>query len=236
MKSRAITATLLLLTSSALLASSLEKAEALRSNGLIEEAKAELIRVAFDEALPDDKRAEALLLLGDIAVDEGSYDAASENWTRVIQLYPDSEPARLAQEKLDLLTTLVNRADTGDPRTEDEPTTYEQGTILVVSSNSDYPWAAHEIAASLAQPAAVFSGTLEDTFARAKAGDAIRGVVEIHVNVDSAFESVRAVCYSVAGRKEWQKKTSMSWIGSQEQMARRMVSKVAAKIEGLSCP
>lgn len=64
----------------------------------------------------------------------------------------------------------------------------------------------------------------------------MRGVVELNIEVDAAFESVRAICYMADGSKVWQRKTSINWGGGKERIARRMVSKVAKKVEGMTCP
>lgn len=240
MKLEAIVAVLTFLVCGAVGAADLEKAKILHANGLTEEAKKELIQVAFDETLEDAERAEALLLLGDIAVEEKRYDAATGSWTKVTEQYAATEQARTARTKLDLLAQLTGSTDSGQADQENAAdevaTTYEEETVLVVSSNPAYPWAANEIAGVLRGPTAVALTAINEAFALAKENSAVRGVVEVNADVDSAFESVRAVCFAADGRKVWQKKTSISWFGSQEQMARRMVSKVAKKVEGMTCP
>ena len=59
-----------LLVAVPLWAASLEKAKALRANGLGEDAKKELVEVAFEDTATPEVKAEALYLLGDIAVAE----------------------------------------------------------------------------------------------------------------------------------------------------------------------
>jgi hypothetical protein len=84
-------------------AASLEKAKTLRSNGLRDEAKKELVGFLFDAASPEDGKAEALLLLGDIALDEKNRDAARENWNKLVTTYPSSPSAVVAKAKLEVL-------------------------------------------------------------------------------------------------------------------------------------
>lgn len=119
---------------------------------------------------------------------------------------------------------------------DQETVEYEDGTVLVASTGEDHPWAKHQIAGALPGEAIPFDGTIDDAFALARENDSVDGLVELNIDVDSAIESVRAVCFAADGSRVWQKKSSMSWFGSQEQMARRMVRKVAKKIDGMGCP
>src|ERR1700724_1462345 len=103
-------ATVLLLVALALastgFAASLEKAKTLRQNGLLDDAKKELVELAFAADSNNDVRAEALVMLGDIAVDEKKYDTARENWNKAITAYPASSASALAKDKLRMLDQL----------------------------------------------------------------------------------------------------------------------------------
>lgn len=89
-------------------AASLEKAKTLRSNGLRDEAKKELIDFLYDASSPDDGKAEALLLLGDIALDEKNPEAARENWNKLVTTYPSSPTAATAKAKLKALEQVAS--------------------------------------------------------------------------------------------------------------------------------
>jgi TolA-binding protein len=69
---------------------SLERGKLLYTNKLYDEAKKELVSVVVSDA-PAEQKADALNLLGAIAIDEGNYHAAIANWTGLIAKYPDTK-------------------------------------------------------------------------------------------------------------------------------------------------
>src|SRR6476661_4596489 len=90
----------------AVLGQSLDKARLLYSNRLYEDAKRELVAVAVGSG-SDEERAEALNLLGSIAIDEGNYDAAIKNWTDVTTRFPATSFAKEAAAKIPLVEKLA---------------------------------------------------------------------------------------------------------------------------------
>jgi hypothetical protein len=177
---------------------SLEKAKALRSNGLRDEAKRELVELTFDEAEVPAAKAEALYLLGEIAVDEKAITAARENWGKLINTYPESLFATSARSKLELLDQLQSPAQ-GETADLD----YPPGTVLVTGPK-EYPWAAPQIAAALGPPAIPAEEALDEAFRATRRSSAIVAVVEVALKVDVAFENGRVICYPMArscGRK-----------------------------------
>jgi hypothetical protein len=96
-------------------AASLEKAKTLRANGLRDDAKKELVDFLYDSASPDDGKAEALLLLGDIALEEKNRDAARENWTKLVAAYPSSPAAAAAKAKLEALEQAASSSQSTTP-------------------------------------------------------------------------------------------------------------------------
>jgi tetratricopeptide (TPR) repeat protein len=90
----------------ALGAQSLERARLLYTNKLYDEAKKELVAVAVSDA-PVEQKADALNLLGAIAIDEGNYEAAIANWTELIAKYPGTKAAIEAEAKLPLARKLA---------------------------------------------------------------------------------------------------------------------------------
>lgn len=97
-------------------AASLEKAKTLRANGLRDDAKKELVDFLYDSASPDDGKAEALLLLGDIALEEKNRDAARENWTKLTAAYPSSPAAAAAKAKLEALEQAASSSQPTTPK------------------------------------------------------------------------------------------------------------------------
>lgn len=214
-------------------AASIEKARALQINGLLPEAKRELIELSYaaDVSLAD--KAEALLLLGDIAIDESKADVAVENWQKVLAQFPDQPAATIAREKLALLTKLTRRptaAPSISPAAE-----YPAGTVLVVGPK-EFPWSIAQISGVIGSSAIPFDGTLMDAMARAKADSSIVAILEIALSVDAAFESGRVVCVRPDGRKLWEEKVMFNLGGGQERIARRFVDSLSKKIQKRTCP
>ena len=208
---------------------SLEKAKALRANGLRDEAKRELVEITFDEAEKPGAKAEALYLLGEIAVDEKAIAAARENWEKLIATYPESPFATSARSKLELLQQLQEQAQGA------AELAYPPGTVLVAGPK-EYPWAAPQIAAALGPPAIAADEALDEAFQAARRSNAIAAVVEVALKVDVAFETGRVICYRPNGEKLWEKVVRVTYPGSAEQIARRFTEKLSTKVKGLKCP
>jgi hypothetical protein len=219
-----------LLWSTAAHGASLDKAKALRANGLRDEAKRELVELTFDDAEVPAAKAEALYLLGEIAVDEKAIAAARENWKKLIEAYPESQFAATARSKLELLEQLQPPAQ-GDAAVP----AYPPGTVLVAGPK-EYPWAAPQIAAALEPPAVAADEALDGAFQAARRSNAIVAVVEVALKVDVAFETGRVICYRPNGEKLWEKVVRVTYPGSEEQIARRFVEKLSAKVKGQKCP
>jgi hypothetical protein len=137
---------------------SLEKAKVLRTNGLAAEAKRELVELTFDSNISRAEKAEALLVLGDIAIDEGKPEVAKENWSKVVSEFAGEPVATMASEKLTLLGKL-----SGTPKSEmhTPAITYMPGTVLVVGPEK-YPWSIAQISGALGSYALPFEGTLRE--------------------------------------------------------------------------
>lgn len=210
---------------------SLDKAKALRANGLRDEAKKEFVELTFDEAEEPAAKAEALYLLGEIAVDEKAIAAAQENWVKLIESYPESPFATSAQSKLELLKQLQPSLAQEDSAS----LPYSPGTILVAGPK-EYPWAAPQIVAALGPSAIAFDEVLDKAFRDARKNSAIVAVVEVALNVDVAFETGRVICYRPNGEKVWEKIVRVTYPGSEEQIARRFVEKLSTKVKGQKCP
>lgn len=209
---------------------SLEKAKTLRSNGLLAEAKKELVDVLYASTSQDALKADALLMLGEIAVDEKKFDAARQNWTKVLESYPDSPGAAAARAKLDLLAQMDSR-----PVIASENQTYRPGTILVLP-DEDYAWAHVEIAAALGEFAVPVDDSLAVAVKLAASDTNIVGLVQVDLSVDVPFESGRVVCYQRSGAKVWQKVVRMTYPGTAEAIAHRFIARLGRDLKGKRCP
>jgi hypothetical protein len=221
-----------ILLASSVSSASLEKAKAMRTNGLPAEAKRELVDVTFDTNIPRSERAEALVLLGDIAIDESKPEAAKDNWSKVIAEFSGEPAAMMAIEKLTLLNKLSGSqsAESPSPRSG-----YSQGTVLVVGPEK-YPWSIAQISGALGSSAVPFSGTLTEAMGAAKADSAVVGLVEIGLSVDTAFESGRVICQRPDGKKVWEEKVMFNLGGGEERIARRFVDGLSEKVKKRRCP
>jgi len=225
-------ATSLFLAVSDASSASLEKARLLRANGLVLEAKRELVELTFDTSIPRSQQAEALVLLGDIAVDESKPDVARENWSKVVGEFAEEPAAAMASEKLTLLNKLG-----GTPQADVRPASraYAPGSVLVIGPEK-YPWSTAQISGALGSHAIPFEGTLTDAMAVAKENSAVVALVEIDLSVDTAFESGRVVCQHPDGKKLWEEKVMFNLGGGEERIARRFVDGLSAKVKKRRCP
>jgi tetratricopeptide (TPR) repeat protein len=85
---------------------SLNEARRLHQEGSVQEALAEIEKILGSDALDADK-AQALDLLGDIAVDQGYLAMAKQAWSRLLTDYPDFVESTDAQTKLSLVSALL---------------------------------------------------------------------------------------------------------------------------------
>jgi hypothetical protein len=212
-------------------AASLEKAKALRSNGLRDEAKKELVDFLYDSTSSDDGKAEALLLLGDIALDEKNGDAARENWNKLVATYPSSPAAAAAKAKLEVLEQM---ASSSLPATPPAPQ-YAPGTVLVIGP-AKYDWAAPQIAGARGPSAVAVNGSLSDAMKLASANGAIVGILQLGLDVEVVFETGTLTCYRPNGAKSWDKTVRVSSPGGAEHVAHVFVNKLAEKTKSKPCP
>lgn len=117
---------------------SLEKARLLYSNKLYEDAKRELVTVAVGNGT-EEERAEALNLLGAIAIDEGNYEAAIQNWTEITRKFPETTAAKEAKAKLPLAEKLAATQKPIPSISEVAPEGTQPGTVLVAGSAPESP-------------------------------------------------------------------------------------------------
>lgn len=220
----------LMTIASILWGASLDKAKSLRSNGLRQEAKREMVEVLFDPEGSAESRAEALLLLGDIALEEKNPSGARENWDRLITDFPGTSFPATAHSRLDDLARSIASGESDTPHP-----TYKPGTLLVIGP-SNFPWAAPQVAGAAGENAVALEGSLDQAIKIAAKNPTIAGVLEVALEVDVPFESGRIVCYGPRGTMLWQKVVRVSSPGGQEHIARNFVKKLSAKIKDKNCP
>lgn len=196
------------------------------------EAKRELVELTFDSNVSRAERAEALLLLGDIAIDESKPDVARENWAKVVDEFAGDPAATMASEKLTLLGKLSG-ASKIEVRTP--AITYMPGTVLVVGPEK-YPWSIAQISGALGSYAVPFDGSMTQAMGVAKADTAIVALIEVGLSVDTAFESGRVVCQRPDGKKIWEEKVMFNLGGGEERIARRFVDGLSEKVKKRRCP
>lgn len=110
-------------------------------------------------------------------------------------------------------------------------------TVVVAAQAKDldedhYLWAAEMVAARLDGEFEVLSGGLAAglRYSRENPGQ-IQGILEVMIDVHTAFEEVRITCYDSTGREQWKRKTELNLGGSEERMARNMLDRVIKKVE-----
>lgn len=86
-------------------AASIEKAVTFRQNGLITEAKKELIDIIYTK---DDKsKPEAYYLLGTIAFGERNISSALDSWKKLVEKFPKSSQAALVKDRVKQLAEIT---------------------------------------------------------------------------------------------------------------------------------
>lgn len=212
-------------------AASLDKAKVLRSNGLRDEAKKELVDFLYDSTSTDDGKAEALLLLGEIALDEKNSDGARENWRKLVDTYPLSPAAATGKAKLDVLEQMKNSPQDATPSVRH----YAPGTVLVIGP-SKYDWAAPQIAGARGPAAVLFDGSLGDAVKLAATNKAIAGILQLDLDVEVLFETGTLTCYRPNGAKSWDKTVRVSTPGGAEHIAHVFVNKLGERTKSKPCP
>jgi len=212
-------------------AASLDKARALRTNGLRAEAKNELLDFLYEEGVSPEGKAEALLLLGDIALDENNVDAAHQNWTKLVADYPTAPAAETGRTKLEVLDRVARAAPVASP----PPPIYAPGTVVVIGP-SEYDWAAVQIAGSRGPSAVPMSGSLSDAVKLAAGNSSIAGILQLELDVETVFETGRLTCYRPSGAKSWDKTVRVSSPGGAEHVAHVFVNKLVDRTTSKACP
>jgi hypothetical protein len=233
-------------------AQSVAKAKLLHANKMYDDAKREAVAVVFSGAADADK-AEALNLLGRIAVDQDDYDTAIKNWNELIVTYPDTVVAGEAQAKLPLAKKLAESKATPSSNAT------EAGTVLVAGVAPEHPEYADQAVVEFMNFLASHGVKTANTFA-GRLGDATRGgaaevslpnllsrarearaasVLYVYIHF-RGMENMRVECYAPDGKKLWQERVAaslgLSPSGMTEGFVRRMKGKLEKRVGGACLP
>lgn len=239
---------LLLFVPALLLAASVEKAKLLHANKLLEEAKKEAIAVVFSDAT-DNEKAEAMNLLGAIAVDEENYEAAIRNWSELVVKFPSTTAAKEAEAKLPLVRKLAGTRAAGGSAEPAVPSE-EPGTVLVAGSAPEAPQYADQavlefmnfLMSNGVRAKNAFSGRLSDATGGRSAEVSLPNLLEVASKSGAAsvlyvyihfhgMENMRVECYAPDGRKLWQEKVAASMGLSPSGMTEGFVKRMKGKLE-----
>jgi hypothetical protein len=219
---------------------SLDKAQLLYSNKLYEDAKRELVLVVVGDG-PDDDKAEALNLLGAIAVDEGNYDAAVKNWTEITTKYPSAAATKEAAAKLPLAQKLASTQSSAPSSRESVADGEVPGTVLIAGTAPEAPMYADQavlefmnflsskgVGAKNAFLGPAADATLPNLLEQARRSGA-SSVLYVFIHFHG-MENMRVECYSADGRQVWSEKVAaslgLSPAGMTESFVRRMKKKL----------
>jgi tetratricopeptide (TPR) repeat protein len=234
------------LSCGAVFGQSLDKAKLLHSNKLYEDAKRELVAVAVGDGSDQDK-AEALNLLGAIAIDEGNYDAAIRNWTDVTTRFPGTASAREAAAKLPLAQKLAATRKPAPPAARNAPEKELPGTVLVTGSASEASEHADQAVLELIKFLTSRGVRAKNAFSGRTVEANLSNLLELANQSGAAsvlyvfisfrgVQNMRAECYSANGNKLWDEKVTaslpLSQAGMTESFVRRMKKKLEGRIDG----
>jgi hypothetical protein len=229
---------------------SLDKARLFYSNKLYEDAKRELVAVAVGSGSNEDK-AEALNLLGTIAVDEGNYAAAIKNWTDVTTKFPGTASAREAAAKLPLAEKLAAIQKSASPVVKGIPERVAPGTVLVTGSAPEAPEYADQAVLELMNVLASKGVRAKNAFPGRTVDASLPNLLELANQSGAAavlyvfihfrgMENMRVECYSADGKKMWEEKVAgslgLSPAGMTEGFVRRMKKKLESHVGGPCFP
>lgn len=103
------------------LAASFDKALTLMQHGLLVDAKRELIDVVYSDSVAPIDRAGAYYTLGKLAYDENREELALDSWGQVVERFPDTTYAMLAEDSINQIIKRRARAIKQQEITLDPP-------------------------------------------------------------------------------------------------------------------
>lgn len=223
------------------MAAEVSKARLLYENRLLDDAKRELVDVIASNASPSDQ-AQALHLLGTIAVDEKRYDSALLTWADLIKRFPDSQDAKEVAAKISLVRT-ISESSTATPNTptapsvNDAPKDRSLRGVIVVGIGTEREFVDQAVTEIMNE---LSSNGIE--VSRAPAGT--DSVPELLQQSDGSatsvlmlalrfgyMENLRAHCYSANGRQLWEEKAAGSMGITKAGVTQGLIARILKKIE-----
>lgn len=221
-------------------AASSEKARLLYDAMLFEDAKRELVAVVTSDAQPEEK-AEALHLLGRIAVDEKRYDAALRFWSDLIAQFPETEDAEQVSEKIPLVRALAATDASAEKQTP-APSAPQAGSglrgVVVAGAGTE----AQFVSLAVDEISNYLTGSGVESSKAPGQGASLTDLMPLarEASADSVLvltlkfgylESLRAECYLVDGGLLWEEKASGSFGFTKSGVAAGLIDRMKSKLE-----
>lgn len=239
---RRLLAGLLLASAIPVGAADLDRARMFHENGLLEDAKRELIAIATSDAEPE-TQASALHLLGTIASEERRYEQALRTWGDLVRRFPDSSDADQVRSKIPLVQALMeaNAASSGGDRA-DVPAPYagQSGPTGVVLIGSGSP--AEYVEQSVTEVMNMLGAAGVRVSRGAIGAVSVSELLAQNANADidavlvlslrfGYIENLRADCYDRSGILLWEEKAAGSMGFTKAGITQGLIERIIRKLE-----
>lgn len=211
-------------------ASDLERARLLYESRLLDDAKRELIDVASSASSPEES-AEALHLLGSIAIEEKRYESAVRIWEDLVRRFPSTKNAIEVQGKLPLAKALQRQ----EPESASDTSPPESPLIVMgIGTETEFVrQAVTEIMNFLASKGVPVvrapAGTTSVPELLSESEQA-RGILVLALRF-GYMENLRAMCHGPSGELLWEEKSSGSMGFTKAGITQGLVQRISRKIE-----
>ena len=206
------------------------KARLLYENRLLDDAKRELVEVASSSSAPEEA-AEALHLLGSIAIDEKRYDSAIRTWEDLLQRFPETRNAAEVSGKIALARLLLEQDSSGAAASKSS-----ESAIVVTGIGTETEFvnqAVTEIMNLLASkgvrvvraPAGISS--VPELLSASGQAD---GVLVMALRF-GYMENLRAMCHGPDGKLLWEEKASGSMGFTKAGITQGLIERISRKVE-----
>lgn len=223
------------------LAADLAKARLFYDNGLLDDAKRELIEIIAAES-EEQAHPAAMNLLGTIAADQKNYGLAQRTWNELIAKFPDSPEAQEARTKAALVAELVRSA--GDrPAVASVPAVAGAAPpsalrgVVVIGAGTETAYVDQAVtevmnalgAAGVAVSRGQRSISVTELLASGQATD-VTSVLVLSLRF-GYIENLRADCYDAGGELAWDEKAAGSMGITRAGITQGLIERILRKIE-----
>lgn len=217
------------------------KARLYYDNGLLDDAKRELIEIIAAES-EEQAHPAAMNLLGTIAADQKNYELAQRTWNELIAKYPSSPEAQEARTKAALVAELVRAA--GDrPAAAPISAVPESASpsalrgVVVIGAGTETAYVDQAVtevmnalgAAGVAVSRGQRSISVSELLASGQAAD-VTSVLVLSLRF-GYIENLRADCYDAAGELAWDEKAAGSMGITRAGITQGLIERILRKIE-----